>query len=161
MPANDSLTFLFTDIEGSTSLWEQFPDAMRPALATHDALVRRAVQTHGGRIFKTVGDAFYAAFPTASSALATALESQRALHQEKWNRLPGLRVRMALNTGNAEERDGDFFGPALNRLSRLLTAAHGGQLLLSLSTKTALDAVPDSIELRDMGERRLKDLSRP
>ena len=161
MSANQSLTFLFTDIEGSTNLWERFPDGMRPALARHDALMRRAIEAHGGRIFKTVGDAFYAVFPSAANGLSAALEAQRALHREAWENIPGLRVRIAVNTGPAEERDGDYFGPALNRLARLLTAAHGGQLLLSLSTKNALDTVPENTELRDMGERRLKDLSRP
>jgi predicted ATPase len=134
---------------------------MKSALATHDALIRRAIEANGGRIFKTVGDAFYAAFPTASKALAAALESQRALHREDWQGIPGLRVRMALNTGTAEQRDGDYFGPVLNRVARLLNAGHGGQTLISQSTKQALEELPDAVELRDLGERRLKDLSRP
>jgi predicted ATPase/class 3 adenylate cyclase len=155
------LTFLFTDIEGSTSLWEQYPAAMQSALAIHDALLRRAIDAHQGHIFKTVGDAFHAVFSSADDAVAAAVESQRSLHAEKWQGIPGLRVRMALNTGTAEERDGDYFGPVLNRLSRLLVAGHGGQTLLTLSTKDAFQRRPDFIELRDMGERRLKDLSRP
>lgn len=134
---------------------------MRPALAVHDALLRRVIVANGGQIFKTVGDAFYAAFPRASQALTAALESQRALHRETWEGIPGLRVRMALNTGTAEERDADYFGPDLNRLARLLTAGHGGQTLISLSTKDALETLPGGVVLRDLGERRLKDLSRP
>ncbi len=141
-------------------MWEQYPDAMKSALAAHDALIRHSIEEHGGRIFKTVGDAFHAVFPEAERALRGAIESQRILHQQTWKGIPGLRVRMALNTGTAEERDGDYFGPALNRLSRLLAAGHGGQTLLSLTAKEALPALPDCVELRDMGERRLKDLSR-
>jgi predicted ATPase/class 3 adenylate cyclase/Tfp pilus assembly protein PilF len=160
MPATEALTFLFTDIEGSTTLWEQYPDAMKSVLAAHDTLIRHAIEEHGGRIFKTVGDAFHAVFPQAENALQAAIESQRILYQQSWKGIPGLRVRMALHTGTAEERDGDYFGPALNRLSRLLAAGHGGQTLLSLTTKEALPALPDCVELRDMGERRLKDLSR-
>ena len=116
---------------------------MRPALAAHDALMRRVIVANGGRVFKTVGDAFYAAFPQASQALAAAVDSQRALGREAWEGIPGLRVRMALNTGTAEERDLDYFGPDLNRLSRLLTAGHGGQTLISLSTKDALETLPE------------------
>lgn len=157
----EGLTFLFTDIEGSTSLWETYPEAMRSALATHDALMRRSIEAQRGRIFKTVGDAFYAVFDTAGDALTAALQAQRAIHHEKWRDIPGLRVRMALNTGQAEERDGDYFGQALNRVARLLAAAHGGQTLLSATTQTALGALPDDVQLRDLGERRLKDLLRP
>jgi predicted ATPase/class 3 adenylate cyclase len=160
-PSPAALTFLFTDIEGSTSLWEQYPDAMKNALATHDVMIRRAIEEHGGRIFKTVGDAFHAVFHKPDEALVAAIESQRSLHQQKWEGIPDIRVRIALNTGTAQEREGDYFGPALNRVSRLLSAAHGGQVLLSLSTKEALAAIPAALELRDMGERRLKDLSRP
>jgi predicted ATPase/class 3 adenylate cyclase/Tfp pilus assembly protein PilF len=156
-----SLTFLFTDIEGSTNLWEQYPDAMKTALALHDALIRQVIEKQGGKIFKTVGDAFYAVFTRPDNALMAAVESQRRLDMQNWQGVPGIRVRMALNTGTAEERGEDYFGPALNRVSRLLSAGHGGQMLLSLSTKEALGDVPASIELRDLGERRLKDLSRP
>lgn len=134
---------------------------MRFALAIHDALMRRSIEAHHGRIFKTAGDAFYAVFDTAAGALAAALQAQKALHCEQWKDIPSLRVRMALNTGQAEERDGDYFGPALNRVARLLAAAHGGQTLLSATTQTALETPPGDVQLRDLGERRLKDLSRP
>jgi predicted ATPase/class 3 adenylate cyclase len=157
----EGFTFLFTDIEGSTSLWERYPEAMRSALAIHDALLRRAIDENSGRTFKTVGDAFYAVFRAPDDGLAAALQAQRALHHEKWKDIPGIRVRMALNTGAADQRDGDYFGPALNRVARLLSAGHGGQTLLSQSAKSALGALPEQIELRDLGERRLKDLARP
>lgn len=160
-PHAEHLTFLFTDIEGSTNLWERYPEAMKTALAQHDALIRHTIERHGGQIFKTVGDAFYAVFSEAAKALEAALESQRVLYLHTWEGIPGLKVRMALTTGTAEARDGDFFGPALNRVARLLTAGHGGQTLLSLSTREALQRLPRDVELRDMGERRLKDLSRP
>jgi predicted ATPase/class 3 adenylate cyclase len=159
--STQTVTLLFTDIEGSTGLWEEYPDAMRSALATHDALLRRAIEMHGGHIFKTVGDGFYAVFPSATQALMSALESQRSLIRQTWAEIPALRVRMAINTGTAEARDGDYFGPALNRVARLLAAGHGGQILLSLSTRDAFGPLPEDISLRDMGERRLKDLSRP
>lgn len=154
-------TFLFTDIEGSTKLWEDHPEAMRTALAAHDSILRREIESHGGKVFKTGGDAFYAVFPSAVAALSAALESQRDLVRQKWDEISHLRVRMALHTGSAEERDGDYFGPALNRVARLLTAGHGGQTLLTLSTKESIAQLPPAIGLRDMGERRLKDLSRP
>ena len=158
---SESITFLFTDIEGSTQLWEQHPETMKLALARHDAILRGAMETHGGHVFKTVGDAFYAAFASAPQALAAALEAQRALHAENWGEAP-IRVRIALYTGAAEARNGDYFGPPLNRVARLIAAGHGGQMLLSAATAELLrEHLPPSVELRDMGERRLKDLTRP
>src|SRR5213593_4107212 len=106
-----TVTFLFTDIEGSTRLWEQHPEAMRPALARHDALLRSTLQSHGGHVFKSMGDQFCAAFATAPEALAAALVAQRALGAEPWGEVGPLRVRMALHAGAAEQRDGDYFGP--------------------------------------------------
>ena len=129
-----TVTFLFTDIEGSTRLWETQHAAMQAALPRHDALVRHCIAAHGGHVFKTGGDAFCAAFHTASDALAAALEAQRALHREPWPDPVKIRVRMALHTGAVELRDGDYFGPPLNRVARLLSAGHGGQTLLSEST---------------------------
>jgi predicted ATPase/class 3 adenylate cyclase len=157
-----TVTFLFTDIEGSTRLWEQHPEAMRAALARHDALLRHAIGTYGGRVFKSMGDAFCAAFATAPEALVAALSGQRALQAEAWNETGPLQVRMALHTGAAEERDGDYFGPPLNRVARLLEAGRGGQILLSLATQElARDRLPEGASLRDLGEHRLKDLVRP
>jgi class 3 adenylate cyclase len=130
-PPTGTVTFLFTDIEGSTKLWEDNAPAMQAALTRHDELLRWAMEEHGGYVFKTVGDAFYCAFSTASHALKAALEIQRRLLSSEWEETGPLRVRMALHTGAAEERDGDYFGPPVNRVARLLSAAHGGQVLLS------------------------------
>src|SRR5689334_7915182 len=126
-----TVTFLFTDIEGSTKLWEHYPEAMRVALARHDDLLRAAIEAAGGYVFKTVGDAFCAAFWTAPDGLSAALAAQRALLAEPWGETGPIRVRMALHTGATEERDGDYFGPPVNRVARLLSAGHGGQTLLS------------------------------
>jgi len=161
-----SPTFLFTDIEGSTRRWSERPEAMRAALARHDALLRDRIGRHGGHVFKTVGDAFCAAFPSAPAALEAALGAQRALGAEDWSvfgpEFAPLRVRMALHSGEAEDRDGDYFGPTLNRVARLLAAGHGGQVLVSWASATLLeDRLPDGVSLRDLGLRRLKDLREP
>ncbi len=161
-PHTGKITFLFTDVEGSTSLWERTPKAMSEALSRHDEILRTAIEVHNGHVFKTVGDAFHATFSIAPDALEAALEAQRALLHEAWDMTGPLRVRMALHTGAAEERDGDYFGPSLNRVARLLSAGHGGQILLSLATRERVrDRLPDESGLRDLGERRLKDLSSP
>ena len=110
-PPTGTVTFLFTDIQGSTGLWESDPDAMRPALARHDQIMRQAIEAHEGYVFKTVGDAFCAAFATAPQALAGALAAQLALADGPWETATPLLVRMGLHTGSAEERDGDYFGP--------------------------------------------------
>src|SRR5215212_250291 len=161
-PPTGTVTFLFTDVEGSTKLWERHTEEMRTALARHDEILRRAIEVHGGHVFKTVGDAFCATFSTAFDALESALAAQRALLSEPWQtEIGALRVRMALHTGTAEERGGDYFGPAVNRVARLLSAGHGGQVLLSSSTQELVrDHLPTGTWLRDLGERRLKDLSR-
>ncbi len=157
-----TVTFLFTDIEGSTKLWEHHPNAMKSALARHDALTRDAIEKHRGHVFKTVGDAFCAAFATASDALVSACAAQRALYAENWGSIGALRVRMALHTGVTEERGDDYVGPILNRVARLLSAGHGGQTLLSLVTAELVrDHLPEGVTLRDLGEGRLKDLDRP
>jgi predicted ATPase/class 3 adenylate cyclase len=161
-PPTGTVTFLFTDIEGSTKLWEHDAQAMQAALARHDEILRDAIEERGGYVFKTIGDAFCAAFPTAPEALEAALLSQRGLVSSEGEQIGPLRVRMALHTGAAEERDGDYFGPPVNRVARLLSAAHGGQVLLSLATQELVrDASPVDARLEDLGERRLKDLFRP
>src|SRR5918911_2204827 len=161
-PHTGKITFLFTDVEGSTSLWERMPKAMSEALSRHDEILRTVIEAHSGHVFKTVGDAFHATFSAASDALEAALEAQRALLNETWDLTGPLRVRMALHTGAAEERDGDYFGPSLNRVARLLSAGHGGQILLSLATQELVrDHLPEGVALRDLGEHRLKDLIRP
>src|SRR5215204_6275239 len=161
-PPTGTLTFLFTDIEGSTRLWEHDAQAMQAALARHDELLRGAIEERGGYVFKTVGDAFCAAFLTAPDALEAALEIQHRLLSSEWQQNEPLRVRMALHTGAAQERDEDYFGPPVNRVARLLSAAHGGQVLLSLPTQELVrDQLPTGTTLRDLGEHRLKDLFRP
>ena len=157
-----TVTFLFTDIEGSTTRWEHQRAAMQAALERHDAILRTAIEVHGGHVFKTVGDAFCAVFTSAPDALEAALAAQRAVAREAWDEVEGLRVRMALHTGTVQQRDGDYFGPPLNRVARLLSAGHGGQILLSHVTRELVrDHLPPGAELRDMGEHRLKDLIRP
>lgn len=157
-----TVTFLFTDIQGSTHLWQDHPRDMKTALARHDALLREAIQSNHGCVFKTVGDAFCAAFTTAMDGVQAALAAQLALQAEGWPPATPLLARMALHTGEAEERDGDFFGPALNRAARLLSIGHGAQTLLSLVTAELVrDTLPEGVSLREMGEQRLKDLTRP
>ncbi len=164
MPREPSgtITFLFTDIEGSTRLWESQTGAMQRSLARHDQVVRKAIESHFGYVFKTVGDAFCAAFATAMDGLEASLDAQRALAAEPWEVEGGIRVRMALHTGTAEEREGDYFGQTLNRVARLLGVGYGGQILVSLVTEELLrDDLPDEVSLRNVGEHRLKDLMRP
>src|SRR5439155_18430021 len=114
-----TVTFLFTDIEGSTKRWEAYPQAMGAVVARHDALLRQAIEANRGYVFKTVGDAFCAAFPTALDALAAALAAQRALQLQPWTETGPLRVRAGIHTGMAQQRDNDYFGPVLNRVARL------------------------------------------
>src|SRR5438552_14044607 len=130
-----TITFLFTDIEGSTRLWEKYPRAMQAAIARHDTLLREAIEHNDGYVFKTVGDAFCAAFPTAPQALDAALAAQRALNSADWEPTGSIKARMALHTGVAEARDKDYFGLPLNRVARLLSTGYGEQILLSLATQ--------------------------
>lgn len=156
-----TVTFLFTDIEGSTKIWERCPEAMRHALARHDVLLREAIEAHSGYVFKTVGDAFCAAFPTAPDALHAALDSQLILLKEEWGETGPLKVRMGLHTGEAEERDNDYFGQTLNRAARLQSLAYGGQTLVSQSTyELVRDRLPGDVKLQPLGLHRLKDLNR-
>ncbi len=157
-----SVTFLFTDIQGSTSMWERDAQRMQQALVRHDEILRGVVTEHGGHVFKMVGDACYAVFSSAPEALRAGVAAQKAIFSEPWDERSRVRIRMALHTGEAEERDGDYFGPPLNRVSRLLSAGHGGQSLISKATKELVEEhLPQEVALRDMGERRLKDLKEP
>ena len=157
-----AVTFLFTDIEGSTERWDTHREAMSAAVQRHDAIGRVAMDAHGGYVFKTLGDAFCVAFARPEAAVAAALDFQRALATEDFAAVGGLRVRVALHTGSADERYGDYFGPAVNRVARLLAIGHGGQTLLSgVMHDLVLGALPQQASLRDLGEHRLKDLSRP
>jgi predicted ATPase/class 3 adenylate cyclase/Tfp pilus assembly protein PilF len=155
-----TVTFLFSDIEGSTVRWEGAPDAMGAALARHDALMRTTLEARGAYIFKTMGDAFCAAFATAPDALAAALDAQCALAAEDFSAVEGIRVRMALHTGQSAEREGDYFGPTVNRVARLLAIGHGGQVLVSGACSELLQGeMPMHCSLRDLGAHRLKDLT--
>jgi predicted ATPase/class 3 adenylate cyclase len=157
-----TFTFLFTDIQGSTKLWEQFPAEMGRVLARHDALLADAVTAADGRVFKHVGDACCAAFQTAPAALRAALEAQLALGAESWPSEIRIEVRMAVHTGAAEIRDADYFGQSLNRVARLLAIGHGGQVLLSdVAQQLCLDHLPAEATLKSLGDHRLKDLGRP
>ena len=155
-------TFLLTDIEGSTRLWQEYPGAMRTALSRHDALLTGAVVGAGGRVFKSTGDGTFGVFQTAKSALDAAVAAQRALIAEfPEDEPPALRVRMAIHTGDAESRDNDFFGTPLNHIARLCGAIHGGQIVVSEATERLLreSGVPADTRLLDLGEHRLRDLS--
>src|SRR5438094_6811639 len=155
--------FLFTDIEGSTTLWEKFPEPMRGALAQHDLVLRGIIEGRNGRVFKTVGDSFFAVFPAADDAVAAAADVQHRLLAEPWTEVgESLRVRIAIHTGPAESRDGDYFGPTLNRLARILASAHGGQIVLSKAVVDLLGSrLRATAKLIDLGEHRLRDLIRP
>ena len=157
-----TFSFLFTDIEGSTRLWEEHPQAMAEALARHDSILRGVIERHGGRVFKTVGDAFCGVFPAASEAVLAALDVQMEIQREAWRETGALRVRIGLHSGEAQQRDDDFFGPTLNRTARIQSVAYGGQVLLSQATvDLALTALPAGAATRDLGSHRLKDLQRP
>ena len=157
-----TVTLLFTDVEGSTRLWDAERDAMAAALRRHDEILRAAIEQAGGYVFKTVGDSFCAAFSAARAGLDAALTAQRNLAAEAWPTSRPIVVRMGLHAGVCEERDGDYFGPAVNRAARLLAVAAGGQVLVSgVAAELLSDEMPDGVGLRELGTRQLKDLSRP
>lgn len=153
-----TVTFLFTDIEGSSRLWERFPVDMGPALARHDAILRGAIEAHEGIVFKTVGDAFCAAFPSPASALSGALSAQAALFAEEWGEVGPLRVRMGLHAGPAEFRDQDYFGGTLNRTARISSAGHGGQILVSQAVADGLRSWKPDVRFVSLGDFRLRNL---
>jgi class 3 adenylate cyclase len=156
-----TVTFLFTDIEGSTALWEHYPDAMQGALARHDVLLRHAIERSNGSIVKSTGDGVLAVFAAAADALAACLSAQRALQEpdatgpdptgaDSQPRIP-LKVRMGLHTGAAELRDGDYFGATPSRANRIMSAAHGGQVLLSAAAADLVqERLPEGVTLREM-----------
>ena len=161
LPAG-TVTFLFTDIEGSTRRWEERPRAMAAALQRHDEVMRTIVAQHRGAVFRTVGDAFCCAFDSVPAAVAAAVDVQLGLASEDWGDAEPIRVRMALHTGLAEVREDDYVGQAVTRIGQILPVAHGGQVVLSLGTaELARDALPAGVGLRDLGSHRLKDLPRP
>jgi predicted ATPase/class 3 adenylate cyclase len=157
-----TVTFLFTDIQGSTALWQQYPNVMPDVIARHDALLKEIVEAHNGVVFRTVGDAIHAAFTSPADAVAAALEAQRALTSEPWPDDIPLRVRMGIHTGAVEVQAGEYAGHTLNRVARLTASGHGGQVLLSAATAELVRGdLPPDVALRDMGEHRLKDLVIP
>jgi class 3 adenylate cyclase len=156
------VTFLFTDIEGSTRLWEHYPNDMPAALARHDDIMSQAIGYHQGVVFRTVGDAFFAAFGAALPAVSAALAAQRGLHGEPWGAIGTMRVRMAVHTSQVELRDDGYVGPPLNRVARLLAAGHGGQTLICRVTQELVrEQLPDGVLLCDLGEHQLRDLNQP
>lgn len=162
MLPSGTLTFLFTDIEGSTQRWDRDRAAMQAAVRRHDAILRAAIERSGGTVFKTIGDAFCAVFARPEEGVAAALEAQRTLLREDFAPVDGLRVRMALHTGTADEREGDYYGPTLNRVARLLSIGHGGQTLISRVTAHIVrDSLPQGATLRELGLHKLKDLAEP
>ena len=159
MPApSGTVTFLFTDIEGSTRLWQADETAMRAALSRHDELLRKTVADHDGVVFSTMGDGMAAAFSSASAAVAAAVAAKGLLEAEAWPIATPLKVRMGVNTGEAELRDGDYFGTAVNRTAWLMAVGHGGQVLCSAQTAGLVDTGDAFV---DLGEQRLQDLDRP
>jgi predicted ATPase/class 3 adenylate cyclase len=157
-------TFLLTDIEGSTHLWEEHPEQMEAALTRHASLAASIIRKHGGTLVKSrgEGDSLFAVFPSAADAVAAACVLQQAFHSEPWPHETPLRVRMALHTGEAALRDGDYFGTTVNRCARLRAAARGGQVLLSRATQELVrDSVPEGTRLKDLGLHHLRDLAQP
>ena len=157
MQPSGTLTFLFTDIEGSTRLWDQHADAMTAALERHDEILRRSIDEHGGVVFSTGGDGFAAAFPRSVDAVHAAIAAQVALSRESWPGSLDLHVRMGMHTGEAQERDGNYFGAPLNRAARLMGSAHGGQVVMSSATAGVLGPAP-GLRLVDLGTHHLKGL---
>src|SRR5215831_10781823 len=171
MLPTSTVTFLFSDIEASTTLWEQAPEAMRSLLGWHRVL-RSAIESPRGHVVKTTGDGVYAVFGAAKDAVAASLQAQRALQDavtdatavvaQASDRPITIRVRMGMHSGAAELRDGDYFGASLNRAARIMSAAHGEQVLLSSATAELVRGdLPDGVSLREMGEHRLRGLPNP
>jgi predicted ATPase/class 3 adenylate cyclase len=161
-PPSGTVTFLFTDVEGSSSLWERQPAAMGTALRRHDELLRSAIEANQGLVFAVTGDGLAAVFSRAGDAVAAALEAQVAMEDEAWPDDVRLRVRMALHTGEAEERDGNYFGDAVNRTARLMELAGGGQVVLSTTTAEVVrHQLPQGTELVDHGLVSLRSLAHP
>jgi predicted ATPase/class 3 adenylate cyclase len=156
-----TVTFVFTDIEGSTAMWERAPAIMPAVLARHDELMRDAIDRHGGYVFATGGDGYAVAFAGAGPAVGFAVEAQRAMRAPEWPDVTPIRVRMAINTGEVNERDGDYFGPAVNRTARMMSTAHGGQVVVSAATTHMVGEPPAGAEMVDRGRHRLKDIAQP
>jgi class 3 adenylate cyclase/tetratricopeptide (TPR) repeat protein len=156
------ITFAFTDIEGSTARWERDRVAMQDAVRRHDRILQASIDDQGGHVFKTIGDAFCSAFAKPQNAISAMLAAQRALSNEDFSAVGGLRVRMAIHTGDAEHRAGDYFGPALNKVARVLAIGHGNQVLITAETAALVEpALPANVTLTDLGAYHLKDIPQP
>src|SRR6516162_4964566 len=161
-PPSGTVTFLLTDLEGSTRLWEQDPEAMKAAMVRHDELLEKTIAAHEGFVFARMGDGIAAAFATASDAVSAAAGIQRALADEPWCTASPLRARIGLHTDEGVIFDGGYANRPINRCSRLMAAAHGGQVVVSGATEALVrDQLPEGMGLIDLGERRLRDLGRP
>ena len=158
----ETRTLFVSDVVGSSQMWEREPAAMRVALTRHDQLLRSAIENAQGHVFKTAGDAFFATFPTTALAVQAALDAQIAIAAEAWPTSNPIAVRTAIHIGVVEPREGDFFGPAMNRIARLLSSGHGGQVLLTQAAyELVRDSLPEGASLDELGEYRLRDLARP
>jgi predicted ATPase/class 3 adenylate cyclase len=157
-PAEAHYAFLFTDIEGSTARWAEFPDHMGAALARHDALLRDVVRAAGGTVFKTTGDGGHAVFTTVATALEAAVALQARMAAQDFGAVGGMRLRVGVHCGPAELRDGDYYGLVLSRTARIMAAGHGGQVLVSAAAAGAVGDAASGFSLRSLGAHRLKDL---
>jgi predicted ATPase/class 3 adenylate cyclase len=159
---DETVAILFTDIEGSSRLWEQHPDRMPALLARHDRLTHDAVESRHGIVVKTTGDGLLAAFEDAAAAIRAAIDIQRALADPAFSEEIVLRTRIGVHAGLVERRARDLFGPAVNRAARMMATAHGGQILVSQAVVDVLaQRLPDAVSLRELGTVRLRDLARP
>ncbi|MCI0877641.1 MAG: adenylate/guanylate cyclase domain-containing protein [Chloroflexi bacterium] len=159
-----TITYMFTDVEGSTLLWQQHPDEMRAVMARHDSLLTSAVEANDGTVVRPrgEGDSIFAVFLRATDAVGAACAAQQFIFRETWPKDIAINVRMALHTGESELREHDYYGTTVNRCARLRAIAHGGQVLVSQATAQLVqDMLPEGVFLRDMGSHRLKDLQRP
>lgn len=162
-PPSGTVTFLLTDLEGSTRMWEREPDAMKPAMVRHDEIVEKAIAANQGFVFSRMGDGMAAAFATAGDAVTSAVAIKQALVQENWCTATPLKARIGLHTAEAViVDDSGYANLPINRCARLMAAAHGGQIVISGATESLVrDQLPDGIGLIDLGEHRLRDLGRP
>lgn len=158
---SNPFTFLFTDLENSTSLWEIFSDEMKTIMARHDEIIKDIIQKNGGHIVKSTGDGFHAYFDSPINGITAAISGQHMFHSQTWNQDSiEVNVRMGLHTGESEQRDGDFYGSAVNRAARLMDIAHGGQILVSEATASLTkNNLPQGVFLEDKGQHRLKGIA--
>ena len=162
-PPSGTVTFLLTDLEGSTRMWERDPVAMKAAMVRHDEILEKAIAANQGYVFSRMGDGMAAAFATAGDAVMSAITIKHALAEENWRTADPLKARIGLHTAEAVIVDDTGYASLpINRCSRLMSAAHGGQIVLSGTTQALLgDQLPDGLALLDLGEHRLRDLGSP